>query len=183
MCRQPSVTADPGHAAEVPSSSVTEHRTGGPSECLAVNPLPSAVSGPPAPCVPRCQCHGHASECGPEEAGRLACRCQHNTTGVDCERCLPFFQDRPWARGTAEAANECVRECPGALGRGTDSPRPRSGGPLRTPAPTSLRGSGEAGGELEGTFVPRPSPRPNPPVEAAVRGLGGPPTVPLFQLL
>ncbi|KAK2501533.1 hypothetical protein MC885_006464 [Smutsia gigantea] len=56
----------------------------------------------------RCKCSGHASKCGPDEAGRLACRCQHNTTGTDCERCLPFFQDRPWARGTAEAANECL---------------------------------------------------------------------------
>lgn len=56
----------------------------------------------------RCKCSGHASECGPDEAGQLACRCQHNTTGTDCERCLPFFQDRPWARGTAEAANECL---------------------------------------------------------------------------
>ncbi|XP_044634476.2 laminin subunit gamma-3 [Equus asinus] len=56
----------------------------------------------------RCKCHGHASACGPDAAGRLVCLCQHNTTGTDCERCQPFFQDRPWARGTAEAANECL---------------------------------------------------------------------------
>ncbi|NXL95306.1 LAMC3 protein, partial [Alectura lathami] len=56
----------------------------------------------------RCKCNGHASECAPDEAGQLACVCQHNTAGTDCERCQPFYQDRPWARGTAEAANECL---------------------------------------------------------------------------
>ncbi|XP_038601857.1 laminin subunit gamma-3 [Tachyglossus aculeatus] len=56
----------------------------------------------------RCKCHGHASQCGLDEDGRLVCLCQHNTTGVDCERCQPFYQDRPWARGTADAANECL---------------------------------------------------------------------------
>ncbi|NXC45508.1 LAMC3 protein, partial [Penelope pileata] len=56
----------------------------------------------------RCKCNGHASECAPDKTGQLACVCQHNTAGTDCERCQPFYQDRPWARGTAEAANECV---------------------------------------------------------------------------
>ncbi|XP_062496916.1 laminin subunit gamma-3 isoform X1 [Pezoporus occidentalis] len=56
----------------------------------------------------RCKCNGHASECAPDEAGQLVCVCQHNTAGTDCERCQPFHQDRPWARGTADAANECL---------------------------------------------------------------------------
>ncbi|NXU87447.1 LAMC3 protein, partial [Xiphorhynchus elegans] len=56
----------------------------------------------------RCKCNGHASECAPDEAGQLVCVCQHHTAGIDCERCQPFYQDRPWARGTAEAANECL---------------------------------------------------------------------------
>uniref|UniRef100_A0A8C3TBV3 Laminin subunit gamma-3 n=1 Tax=Chelydra serpentina TaxID=8475 RepID=A0A8C3TBV3_CHESE len=56
----------------------------------------------------RCKCNGHASECAPNEAGQLVCLCQHNTTGVDCEQCQAFYQDRPWARGTAESANECL---------------------------------------------------------------------------
>ncbi|KAF4789172.1 Laminin subunit gamma-3 [Turdus rufiventris] len=56
----------------------------------------------------RCKCNGHASECTPDEAGQLVCVCQHHTAGTDCERCQPFYQDRPWARGTAEAAHECL---------------------------------------------------------------------------
>ncbi|XP_062845266.1 laminin subunit gamma-3 [Trichomycterus rosablanca] len=57
----------------------------------------------------RCKCNGHANDCAPDDEGRLVCACEHDTAGTDCERCAPFYQDRPWARATADSANQCVR--------------------------------------------------------------------------
>jgi Laminin EGF domain len=78
----------------------------------------------------RCKCNGHASRCvpvrkvGASDGGgsrptaaageamaipsKVICDCRHHTTGNDCERCLPFHKDRPWARATVSEANECI---------------------------------------------------------------------------
>lgn len=40
----------------------------------------------------------------------LECECRHNTAGRDCEKCAPFYFDRPWARATASDAKECRRK-------------------------------------------------------------------------
>uniref|UniRef100_A0A8B9L850 Laminin subunit gamma-3 n=1 Tax=Astyanax mexicanus TaxID=7994 RepID=A0A8B9L850_ASTMX len=56
----------------------------------------------------RCKCNGHASECMPNEDGHLVCVCEHHTAGKDCQQCAPFYLDRPWARATADSANQCV---------------------------------------------------------------------------
>ncbi|XP_071011165.1 laminin subunit gamma-3-like [Oncorhynchus clarkii lewisi] len=57
----------------------------------------------------RCKCNGHGSECVLDEQGALVCDCQHHTVGVDCQRCHPFYQDRPWARATGDSANQCMK--------------------------------------------------------------------------
>nr|XP_043068934.1 netrin-A isoform X3 [Drosophila bipectinata] len=55
----------------------------------------------------RCKCNGHGSKCSPDVNGQVNCECRHNTAGRDCERCKPFYFDRPWGRATAKDANEC----------------------------------------------------------------------------
>ncbi|XP_035684796.1 laminin subunit gamma-1-like isoform X3 [Branchiostoma floridae] len=60
----------------------------------------------------RCKCNGHAASCEANVntgggGARLICVCEHNTAGVDCDRCLPMFNDRPWGRATASDSHEC----------------------------------------------------------------------------
>ncbi|CAJ0583875.1 unnamed protein product, partial [Mesorhabditis spiculigera] len=56
----------------------------------------------------RCKCNGHASRCIVDRNGKYTCDCKHNTAGTECEQCRPFYYDRPWARATADSANQCV---------------------------------------------------------------------------
>ncbi|XP_057586299.1 laminin subunit beta-4 isoform X2 [Hippopotamus amphibius kiboko] len=68
-----------------------------------------------------CFCNGHASECGPTQKVRGdvfsppgmvhgQCVCQHNTDGLNCERCKDFFQDAPW-RPAAGLLDSACRAC------------------------------------------------------------------------
>ncbi|KAM7303716.1 laminin subunit gamma-1 isoform X1 [Ixodes scapularis] len=56
-----------------------------------------------------CKCNGHAQACDPGPGGdrQLVCRCEHNTTGDNCERCVDSFNDQPWGRATSSDAHEC----------------------------------------------------------------------------
>jgi len=58
----------------------------------------------------RCKCNGHAASCAvsARDNKRLTCECRHNTVGRDCERCKPFYYDRPWTRATVHEPNPCV---------------------------------------------------------------------------
>ncbi|XP_041836366.1 laminin subunit beta-3 isoform X2 [Melanotaenia boesemani] len=66
-----------------------------------------------------CMCHGHADRCLPEEYNNLPsntvqvdprCDCQHNTAGVNCERCADFYNDLPW-RPAAEGHTHSCKRC------------------------------------------------------------------------
>ncbi|CAH2277759.1 netrin-4 isoform X2 [Pelobates cultripes] len=71
-----------------------------------------------------CFCNGHADHCVPIEGVRQArttskvqvvygkCICKHNTSGPNCERCAPLYNDQPWqpANGNTGAPNMC-RKC------------------------------------------------------------------------
>uniref|UniRef100_A0A8C3WIV7 Laminin subunit beta 3 n=1 Tax=Catagonus wagneri TaxID=51154 RepID=A0A8C3WIV7_9CETA len=71
-----------------------------------------------------CFCHGHADRCAPDArapAGPSAsvqvhevCVCQHNTAGPNCERCAPFYNNRPWSPAHDRDPHECQRcDCSG----------------------------------------------------------------------
>jgi laminin beta 1 len=73
-----------------------------------------------------CLCNGHAGKCirspGIEydddvnAKGMIHgfCQCTHNTVGNNCEKCLPLYNDRPWAEARVDAKNECQKcECNG----------------------------------------------------------------------
>ncbi|XP_066935737.1 laminin subunit gamma-1-like [Clytia hemisphaerica] len=63
----------------------------------------------------RCKCNGHASTCARNQnTARYYCECDHNTAGVDCEKCLPLYNDRPWRRASGRFANPCKKcDCNG----------------------------------------------------------------------
>jgi hypothetical protein len=70
-----------------------------------------------------CSCNGHASKCTPVSGANGdpegldfmvhgKCECIHNTQGLNCERCLPLYNDLPWRASEHGWLHECKRcEC------------------------------------------------------------------------
>uniref|UniRef100_A0AAY4C929 Uncharacterized protein n=1 Tax=Denticeps clupeoides TaxID=299321 RepID=A0AAY4C929_9TELE len=64
-----------------------------------------------------CFCHGHASQCLPETTSNQLpttqvnsrCNCQHNTMGLNCERCADLYNDLPWRPAETNQPNACQR--------------------------------------------------------------------------
>ncbi|XP_069825130.1 netrin-G1 isoform X5 [Dendropsophus ebraccatus] len=67
----------------------------------------------------RCKCNLHANSCTFTN-NRLACDCEHNTTGQDCERCKKNYQGQAWSPGSyltipKGTANICVSNMPSTV--------------------------------------------------------------------
>uniref|UniRef100_W5KNR0 Uncharacterized protein n=1 Tax=Astyanax mexicanus TaxID=7994 RepID=W5KNR0_ASTMX len=67
-----------------------------------------------------CFCYGHANRCLPDPTSNYlptvqvngVCDCQHNTAGVNCERCADFYNDLPWRAAQQDNPHTCKRcEC------------------------------------------------------------------------
>ncbi|XP_022601051.1 laminin subunit beta-3 [Seriola dumerili] len=68
-----------------------------------------------------CMCHGHANRCLPETHNsplsntiqvNPQCDCQHNTAGMNCERCAELYNDLPWRPAEEGNTHTCQRcEC------------------------------------------------------------------------
>ncbi|XP_033880763.3 laminin subunit beta-4 isoform X1 [Acipenser ruthenus] len=67
-----------------------------------------------------CFCNGHASQCMPVDNARGdvfreqrmvhgRCVCQHNTDGLNCERCKDFYNDAPWRPAEKSSINGCKK--------------------------------------------------------------------------
>lgn len=68
--------------------------------------------------IGRCMCHGHANKCLPTTYNyghsnsiqvHSQCDCQHNTAGLNCERCADLFNDLPWRAAEENNPHPCKR--------------------------------------------------------------------------
>ncbi|XP_039538072.1 laminin subunit beta-3 [Pimephales promelas] len=58
-----------------------------------------------------CFCHGHTERCRSQTNTQVGgvCDCQHNTAGVNCERCDDFYNDLPWRPAESGNTHTCKR--------------------------------------------------------------------------